>query len=258
VRRSVLAVLASLLAAAAGCHHGRSRLPVIEVPAASRSDSGRSDLVAVVISGDGGWADLVSGVANGLAAGGVRVVGVNALRYFWTERTPDEAGRALREVLAHHAGADPRERGGLVGYSRGADVLPFMVRRLPRAERHRLALVALLGPGSRAAFGFHVLDWLREKDVRSQPPVVPEIEKLAGVPLLCVYGTDEPRSACPALPPGLASLDARPGDHHLGRDPAAIAQGILAALDRARAPTSSSPSQPSAASRRQTSPSSDT
>ena len=228
-------VLTALLFTSTAGSHPKGPYPVVEVPPTPGAlpAPGCSDVFAVVISGDGGWGRLVSDVANTLAASGVPVLGLNALRYFWTRRTADEAGVVLSELLERQQGCGGRERVVLVGYSRGADVLPFMVRRLPRAQRRRVALVALLGPGLRAAFTFHVLDWVRDHEKQSQPAVDAEIEKLRGVPVLCVYGADEPRSACPNLPPGVAAVDRVPGDHHLGHDYHALGERILDELAKA-------------------------
>ena len=67
--------------------------------------------------------------------GGIPVVGLDSLRYFWKARTPASAAadidRALRYYLAHWK----KQRALLVGYSQGANVLPFIVNRLPQATR---------------------------------------------------------------------------------------------------------------------------
>lgn len=44
--------------------------------------------MAVLITGDDGWADIDRDIAAGLTQKGIAVVGLNALKYFWTARTP--------------------------------------------------------------------------------------------------------------------------------------------------------------------------
>jgi CheY-like chemotaxis protein len=54
-----------------------------------------------------------------------------------------------------------------------------------------------------------------------------EMAKLRGLPLLCVYGTDENESLCPRLPAGLAVLDPIEGGHPFGGEYTSIARRIL-------------------------------
>jgi type IV secretory pathway VirJ component len=209
---------------AAGAATPVADLPLVEVPAAEPA----GDLLAVVISGDGGWASLDREVAGVLAARGVPVVGLDSLQYFWTRRTPDEAGAALERLLDHYLAAWRKRSVILIGYSRGANVLPFMASRLPTRLRRSVVLIALLGPGRTAELEFHVADWVVDRDRPGAQPLLPEVAKLRGTKLLCVYGAEEEASLCPTLPEGTAVLDRRPGAHHFGGDYAALAEKILA------------------------------
>jgi type IV secretory pathway VirJ component len=199
-------------------------LPLVEVPAAAPA----GDRLAVVVSGDGGWAGLDREVAGVLAARGVPVVGLDSLQYFWTRRTPGEAGATLKRLLDHYLAAWQKRRVILIGYSRGADVLPFMASRLPARLREVVVLIALLGPGRTAEFEFHVADWLLERQRPVAQAVLPEVVKLRDRKLLCVFGSAEAASLCPTLPEGMALLDERRGAHHFAGDYASIAERILA------------------------------
>ena len=88
---------------------------------AARRSSGQrraaSALMAVVISGDGGWAGLDKEVAGALAAKGIPVVGVNSLQYFWTARTPDGIARDLERILRRYLALWNRQEVMLIGYS---------------------------------------------------------------------------------------------------------------------------------------------
>lgn len=195
-------------------------LPLVEV--GSRHRNGE---LAVVISGDGGWAGIDRQIGQTLAADGVPVVGLNSLQYFWKARTPAQAGADLTRVLRYYLRAWGASRVLLVGYSRGADVLPFMVTRLPDDLRSRISLVALLGLSHQAGFEFRFADLLGGGS--SGRPTVPEIRRLRGIRLLCIYGTDEDDSACPDLTPDLATVLAVPGGHHFGGAYQELAHRIL-------------------------------
>lgn len=195
-------------------------LPLVELPAA-----GGSRTLAVVVSGDGGWASLDRQIGETLSQEGVSVVGINSLKYFWRARTPDGAAADLTRVLRHYMPAWGASRILLVGYSRGSDVLPFMVSRLPADLRDKVRLVALLGLSHRAGFELYLTDFLggSERGV----PTVPEIRKLRGMHILCVYGSGETDSACRDLSPDLAKGMSLPGGHHFGGAYREIARSIL-------------------------------
>jgi len=206
---------------------------VSDLPLVSVAPSGPpSDAVAVILSGDGGWASLDREIGDALATRGIPVIGFDSLQYFWTRRTPEESAEALARVLRHAQSAWPGRRFALIGYSRGADVLPFLASRLPSELRERVALVALVGPERSAEFEFHISDWLSSDPRPDALPIAPEVAKLAGTRVLCVYGRDESESLCRDLAPDLAVRDERPGGHHFGGDYAAIAARIAQELAR--------------------------
>jgi type IV secretory pathway VirJ component len=182
------------------------------------------DTLAVLLSGDGGWAGLDRAVASSLAASGVAVVGWDSLRYYWTPRTPDTAARDLARVLQHYRTALKRPRIVLIGYSFGADVLPFLARRLPAELKRDIAKIVLLGPGPRANFEFKLTNWLGGN--RGGLDVYSEAVQLSGMSLLCVRGVDERDSLCPRLAT-MARTVTLPGGHHFDRDYAGLARLIL-------------------------------
>lgn len=211
-----------------------SDLPLVEVPA--KSDS---PYLGVMLSGDGGWASLDKEVAGALAAGGVPVVGLNSLQYFWKARTPDELAADLARVLRHYLPAWGKSRAILAGYSFGADVLPFAVSRLPAELRAQVAGVALLGLSPTAEFEFHVGSWLGRSTAAAMP-VPPELKKLAGTRVLCFVGDKEDDSPCRSVDPALATAVQLQGGHHFGGAYQSIAQRILSELTGGAAPAVSS------------------
>ena len=189
-------------------------LPLIERPVRDP----RGNLLAVMITGDGGWGLLDRHLAHGLAGYGIPDVGLSSLRYFWTKRTPDEASRDLACILRHYLAAWHKEKAILIGYSFGADVLPYMASRLPEDLRHHVALVAILGPSTQATFEFKLSDWLTGGKRSEGYPTKPEVKRLKGMNVICVYGKREKDSLCPQLDPGDAKLIETPGSHHFDHD----------------------------------------
>jgi type IV secretory pathway VirJ component len=204
-----------------------SDLPVNEVPAEGPASS---DEMALLLTGDGGWAGLDQELATQLAASGVPTVGLNSLKYFWTERTPAETAQDVARVMRHYLAAWNKQRVLLVGYSFGADVLPFVVNRLPTDLRERVATVSLLGVDSNASFEIRIADWVGSDD--GGPPTKPEVAAIGGVPVLCVYGEGESDSICPGLPKGpehtkITLAEVGKG-HHFSGEYSTLAERILA------------------------------
>jgi type IV secretory pathway VirJ component len=222
-------------------------LPIIEVPAQpvapqstpSQSTAAPSDAFAIIMSGDGGWAGLDQDIAAALSARGIPVVGLDSLRYYWTARTPQgvaaDTDRMIRYYLAHFG----KKRVLLVGYSQGADVLPFAVNRLPPATKAQVALTAILGMSEHALFEFHVSSWV--SDDNSGPATLPEVNRLTGMPVLCIYGEDEHDSLCPKLDPLKFKVVKLKGGHHFDGNYAGLANEIL----NAAAAVKSAPPPPS-------------
>jgi type IV secretory pathway VirJ component len=202
-----------------------SDLPIIEVPA--QSAVAPSDEFAIIMSGDGGWAGLDQDIAAALSARGVPVVGLDSLRYYWTARTPQgvaaDTDRMIRYYLSHFG----KKRVLLIGYSQGADVLPFAVNRLPPATKAQVALTAILGMSEHALFEFHVSSWV--SDDNSGPATLPEVNRIAGMPVLCIYGEDEDDSLCPKLDPKKFIVVKVKGGHHFDGNYAGLANDILTA-----------------------------
>jgi type IV secretory pathway VirJ component len=198
-------------------------LPLVEVPAKTQG----AKLMAVHVTGDGGWGVTDKGISNALAESGVPVVALNALKYFWKRRTPENASADLARILSTFLPLWNKEKAVLIGYSLGADVLPFMITRLPASLRSRIHSIVLLGSSDTVDFEFHLSDWLAQSKRPTSLPVLQEIEKLRGEKILCLYGEDDKEAVCHRLDPGLARVIVLRGGHRIGGNFGQILSPIL-------------------------------
>lgn len=214
-------VLDAIVAEAGDHQNALGDLPLVELPA-----KGTSPYLAIIVSGDGGWRDIDQSIAGYLQAHGVAVVGLDALRYFWRQRSPAEVARAIERIMAHYEPSWHRDRVILVGFSFGADVLPATIDAMTQEARANLIEVSLLGLAPTAAFEIHMGGWL------GLPPPHPTDVKAAVLPLdkgklQCIYGRKDRISLCgSSLLAGAEQVETQ-GGHHFKGDYDELARIVL-------------------------------
>lgn len=199
-----------------------ARLPLAILEAEGEGD-GR---MAIIYSGDGGWRDIDRQIGGELQAAGMPTVGVDALRYFWSERTPQKAAADLSAIIDTYSKRWNSPHIVLVGYSFGADALPAIVAALDPAHRAMISQLSLLALSPQASFQISVAGWLGvQAGGRST------LDDLAGFDaarIQCFYGREEAQdSACPALAARGAEIVTTNGGHHFDGNYPALAQDIL-------------------------------
>lgn len=199
-----------------------SDLPLIELPAAHPDG-----MLAIVISGDGGWRDLDKTIAHDLHDQDVSVVGVDSLRYFWSMKSPAQTAHDLARIIRSYSARWHARSVALIGYSFGADVLPFAYNRLPKAERGKIAMLSLLGFARTADFEIRVTGWLGLPPSDEALQAYPEIAKVPPGLVQCFYGAREPDTICPMLAKTRVEVIRTSGGHHFGGDYGNLAHVIL-------------------------------
>ncbi|MGF0536941.1 virulence factor family protein [Agrobacterium sp. ES01] len=212
-------------------------LPLVELPA----DAGH-DVFAIIYSGDGGWRDIDRKLGFFLQQAGVPVVGVDSLRYFWSEKTPQQTATDLTAIIKAYRKRYGVSQVALVGYSFGADILPAAFAKLEDDIRDDVKLVSLLALSRSADFEIAVTGWLgMSGEGKYGDPVDDLVKAMPAGKLQCVYGVAETESGCLAL--GTlerqgAEIIQRPGGHHFDGKYELIADHIL---DRLRQRVASNP-----------------
>lgn len=196
-------------------------LPVLELPASGADN----DSFVVLITGDGGYAGMDQSITGAFNAMGRPVAVLNALKYFWKARTPQEVANDVERIIRYYSATWRKRRAVLVGYSQGADVMPFVVNRLTAASRAMIATAAAIAISDGALFEFHISNWLT--DPRGVP-TLPELNRITGVPFVCIYGAEDADSVCPRLNNSSIRLVKLPGAHHFHGNYTSVAQAVLA------------------------------
>lgn len=203
--------------------HDLSDLPLIELPTPAPTNR-----FAVVISGDGGWRDLDKVISESLRRDGVAVVGWDSLRYFWSKKNSVETSRALERVLSHYVEAWHAQKIMLIGYSFGANVIPFAYNQLPKRLKDRIEQVVLLGPSPTTDFQIRVSGWMGFAPDADAANLRDAIDKMPTYSMQCFYGSSETDALCPTLYDTKAQIIRTPGGHHFGGDYESLEHQILA------------------------------
>jgi type IV secretory pathway VirJ component len=199
-------------------------LPLVELPT-----DGPPVGLAVFLSGDGGWRDIDKSIGEILQKEGVAVVGVDSLRYFWSTKDPAVIAADIERIIAHYTKLWGAKRVAVIGYSLGADVIPFAWPKFTKATQNRIDLLALLGLEPTADFEISVSGWLGVAS-SSDVDIKPYLPGLPSQKTLCVYGKDEiddQETACVLPEIAKATIVERPGGHHFDGNYEPVARMIL-------------------------------
>ena len=204
---------------------------VVAPPVAVTAPAGKDDVLTILYSGDGGWADLDKQLGGAFAARGIPVLGVNCFKYFWRARDPDVAAAQLDALITENLAKYHKQRVWLVGFSFGADVLPTLIDKLSPVNRARITQLVLLSPSRDVTFeiqfeGYMVAQGRFKAFVKTLTekfnkvpsfPAVPPVAALAdGFPVICYYGDAEHNDTLCTEPtlPAWVTVHAKSGDHH--------------------------------------------
>lgn len=200
-------------------------LPIVVIDAEPRFDT-----MAIIYSGDGGWRDIDQQIGAYLEEAGVPVVGVDALRYFWSEKSPEQTASDLSRIIAVHKARWKVSKVVLVGYSFGANVLPATYIKLPPDDQRSVSFLSLLALSHAADFEIAVTGWLGVAGAAKHGDPVDHLAGIEAAKIQCIEGDDDDESACPALRPRVADgveIVTREGGHHFDGDYRALTGFIL-------------------------------
>jgi type IV secretory pathway VirJ component len=186
-------------------------IPVVITNAKSQN---KDDAIALLISGDGGWYSFEQQIADHLASLGIPTLGLDSKKYFWNRKTPEETAGDMSKVLNYYSKEWGRKKFILIGYSLGAEIVPFVVNRLPEDMISKILSAVLLSPATSTDFEVHITNMVGIGSRQNTYNVMDEIVKMQAVPTLIIFGEGE-KSRIPGLLTGTSvKISLIPGDHH--------------------------------------------
>jgi type IV secretory pathway VirJ component len=188
-----------------------------------KGDSG-NNIIAVLFSGDGGWFGFEQSVADHLAGFGVSTIGIDTRKYFWNRRTPEKTATDITNLLNHYRVEWGASRYVIAGYSQGAEIVPFVITRLPEEIRSGIISGVMLSPESTTDFEVHFSNMLGLGNRHNTYDVTGEISRIKNIHLVCIFGQDEKTSVPDILKNDDVVIKFVPGNHHYKSNAALIVE----------------------------------
>lgn len=184
----------------------------------NKSDS----LLVFYISGDGGMNSFSTSLCNSINQSGHNITALDAKSYFWRKKTPE---KSAADVAAYIQSQPSSRQIVLIGYSFGADVLPFIVNRLPESVLRRVRSVIMLSPSTSTDFEVKLSGMLGFGGKGSWD-VAAEIGRLRSQRNVIIAGSEE-KSDYANKKNRNYSFQTLPGGHHFGDNAADVSSTII-------------------------------
>jgi type IV secretory pathway VirJ component len=175
------------------------------------------------MTGDGGMNAFSKSFVKQWNKHGYPIVALNIKSYLWDAKSPDKAASDITGLLRKYMRNWKRQRIVLVGYSLGADVLPFIQTRLEDDVKNQASHVVLISPSATTDFEVHLVYGSKGQSVPA------EINKLTK-PTLVIFGTSEKDVPDKSISNKNVTVIKFPGDHHYDNDLAYLVQQISSRL----------------------------
>lgn len=188
--------------------------------------SSTHNVFVLYISGDGGLNSFSTGLCTSINHAGYAVTALNARSYFWEKQTPEQAAEDIAAYLLKQVQKKTNSQFVLAGYSFGADVLPFIVNRIPEQLQSKLKAVILISPSASTDFEVHLSDMLGQKKKRSMN-VAAEINQMHTQKVVSMFGTEENDFPVRTITLKNYSNEYLPGGHHFDGNPDEVVKAML-------------------------------
>ena len=193
-------------------------IPTIESPSA-----GKSDYYVIFLTGDFGFLNFDKAIVHYLNVKNISVVVLNSKNYFRSEKSPVQLGRDFGFLINQYSRKWNRHKVILMGYSMGAEVIPFAVNQLDEKSKLQLSDIILIAPGQKAIFRLKPTNYLFEE--KKGTDIITELVKMKAQKSYIICD-DSPYSIRRKNLDGICDHDFLGGGHHFGHNYALLSKLI--------------------------------
>lgn len=146
--------------------------------------------LVLYLTGDGGYNTFSEQLCKRIAGSGYTVAAINSRKYFLKKRSVGQLVADISETLYRLMAKGHTNRFYLVGYSFGADAVPFLANGLDTLLTRQLRGIVLLEPSQTTDLKIHISDLLGRSNVKRSMDVVAEINKIKHTKTVIILGKE--------------------------------------------------------------------
>lgn len=183
-----------------------------------------TNTLAIFFSGDGGWYSFEQTISGRLADKGISVIGIDTKKYLWARKTPEQVSSDISRLFDYFEKKWNISRFILIGYSQGAEILPFIITGLSEGIRSKLTSAVMLSPDLFTDFEIHVSNMLGIGNRKNIYDVGDEMLKIHDIQQLIIFGEEESTSLPGKVKGSKIEVVRIPGNHHFKGNSSLIVQ----------------------------------
>lgn len=193
----------------------------------TKNDKQNGNTLMFFISGDGGWYSFEQSISDKFLNIDIPTVGLDSKKYFWNRKSPQQSADDISNILHYYMTSWKKQKVILVGYSIGAEVLPFIFEKLPK-DLQQSSNMVLLSPDEMGDFEVHYSNMMGFESSDNRYNVLEELKKISNITSIkVIFGNDEHSKIPDTLSKYKISFAAIPGDHHYNNDYKAVFEAVL-------------------------------
>ena len=184
--------------------------------------------LVLYLSGDGGFNSFSNKLCELIAGVGYTVAAIDSKTYFWKKKSPSEIAADVSNTLKNVLLARQNMHLFVVGYSFGADAVPFIINRLDPVIKKNLKSVVLLEPSVSTDLEIHIADILGRSNTKRSLDVIAEINRMGAVKTGVILGDDEADFPIQKITLKIFTKKYLSGGHHFSGNADQVAKNTVA------------------------------
>ena len=194
-----------------------------DLPIDTLSSDDMTKPLVMYISGDGGFNNFSKKFMQQWNNNGYPVVALNSKSYFWKTKPPEMASKDIADLITQYLALWKRSKVILVGYSIGADVMPFIQTRFNANLSNRIVHTVLFSPSKNTDFTIHLF---YDNKGSSVPDEINKLNK----PVLIIFGEEETDLPDKQINNKNVTIIKVAGDHHYNNQVATVVNDVVSRL----------------------------